>query len=87
MSLSERLFKFVREEMEENDIEMDGQFDENTSLLKSGLFDSLTLLDLTAWIEEELGVEIDLMAIDPVTQWDTISDILNFISLRKKTAV
>ena len=45
---------------------------EETSLLRSGLFDSLALFHLTDWIEQRLGAPVDPSAIDLVEEWDTV---------------
>ena len=79
MSVRDRLVTFVKEKMEESAREWNGEFIDDTSLLKSGLFDSLNLLELASWVETEIDSRIDLRSIDLREEWDTIADILNFI--------
>lgn len=75
MSLSEQLIAFI----EGLEVELDGELQHDTSLIKSGLLDSLALLQVAGWIEHEIGTEADLTAFDLANEWDTIPDILNFI--------
>jgi acyl carrier protein len=53
--------------------------DDRTSLIRSGALDSLGLFQLALWIETEIGEKLDLATIDPVNDWDTITDILAFV--------
>lgn len=57
---------------------------DDTSLLRSGILDSLALLELVAWIERETGVPLDLTETDFLEEWDTITGILNYISKHQK---
>ncbi len=52
---------------------------DDTSLIRSGLIDSLALFNLAVWIEKETGTRLDLNTFDPSVEWDTIADILDFI--------
>lgn len=79
MSVRDRLVAFVKEKMEESGREWKGEFTDDTPLLKSGLFDSLNLLELASCIEAEIDSQIDVVSIDLVEEWDTITDILRFI--------
>ncbi|NEP08980.1 MAG: acyl carrier protein [Symploca sp. SIO2C1] len=75
MSLDERLVAFL----EELDWEENCELKADTSLIKSGLLDSLNLFKLAAWIQEEISSQIDLTEFNLVEEWDTITDILKFI--------
>jgi acyl carrier protein len=79
VSLHRQLVAFITEKIESMEGDMDFELSDNTSLIKSGLFDSLALLHLTAWIEEQSYNAIDLSEIDIMNEWDTIESILNFI--------
>jgi acyl carrier protein len=79
MSLQNRLFAFIKE----LDIELNCDLREDTSLIKSGLFDSLALFNLASWIEKEIGAPVNLTAFDLSKEWDTIADILNFIEKQR----
>jgi len=65
------------------------ELNDEMPLLTSGLLDSLALLDLMAWMEQEVGKAIDLDAIEnPLTEWNTVRDIVNFVAARyEKVAV
>jgi acyl carrier protein len=75
MSLQNRLIAFIRK----LDIELDCELREDTSLIKSGLFDSLALFNLAIWIEKEIGAQVDPTTFDISKEWDTAADILNFV--------
>ena len=63
----------------ESNLELDGELNDEMSLIKSGLFDSMALFNLALWIEENIDSKVDITAIDIAGNWDTISDILDFI--------
>jgi acyl carrier protein len=75
MSLHERLVGFLKE----LDLELNDELKEDTSLIKSGLLDSLSLFKLAAWVEQEIGGQVDLRTFNLIEEWDTIADILNFV--------
>lgn len=75
MSLHERLVGFLKE----LDLELNNELKEDTSLIKSGLLDSLSLFKLAAWVEQEIGGQVDLTTFNLIEEWDTIADILNFV--------
>lgn len=64
-------------------VELDGELNADTPLIGSGLFDSLALLNLVLWIEEQLGAPIDPTALDPGKEWDTVNDIIRFIERQR----
>ncbi len=78
-SLHDRLVAFI----EEAAVNLNGQLREDTSLIKSGLFDSLALFNLATWIEQEIDPEVDLTGFDLSKEWDTIAAILRFIEKHK----
>jgi len=55
---------------------------DETSLLRSGLFDSTALFHLVEWIESRVGAPVDPTSLDLVHEWDTVSRILAFIERR-----
>ena len=75
MNLRDQLVEFI----EELNLELVCVLEENTSLIQSGLFDSLALLNLAEWIEQKIGCPLDLTALNLVDECDTIDDILAFI--------
>ena len=78
MTQREQLDAFVRKTLQDLGITIDWELTDDTSLLRSGLFDSMALLNLVAWVEGQVGVPMDPMAIDPLNQWDTMRDILTY---------
>lgn len=74
---AERLLALVRELLEA--AEIDEEVDENTSLLRSELLDSLALLEIAAWVDDELSGGLDLEATRIREEWDSVADILAFV--------
>ena len=74
-SIRDRLIRLL----EEWDQDSDGLLEDDTSLIRSGLLDSLGLFNLALWIEKETGSGLDLSSLDPSNEWETIPDILKFI--------
>jgi acyl carrier protein len=59
------------------------ELNDGTPLLTSGLLDSVALIDLMTWVEQEVGTAIDLHSIEnPLTEWNTVRDIVNFVAAR-----
>lgn len=58
----------------------EAEVDEETSLLRSGLLDSLALFRLLEWIEAELGEPVDATEIDLLAEWDTPRSVAEFVS-------
>jgi acyl carrier protein len=59
---------------------------QHTSLIRSGLFDSVILLNLVLWVEEKAGTPIDPTGFDLVEEWDTVADIVKFVGERRNAA-
>jgi len=78
LALRDRLIAFL--ESEEN--ELNEQLTGTTSLIKSGALDSLGVFNLATWIERELNCEIDPMTFDLASEWDTVDQIVGFVSRR-----
>jgi acyl carrier protein len=74
-SIRDRLARLLEEGKQDSD----GLLGDDTSLIRSGLLDSLGLFNLALWIEKETGSRLDLSSLDPSNEWETIPDILNFI--------
>lgn len=60
-----------------------GELTETSSLIRSGLIDSQGLLNIALFVEREIGRPVDLTAIDLVSEWDTIGDVIRFIEARR----
>ena len=74
---AERLLALVRELLEE--AEIDEEIDESTSLLESELLDSLALLEIASWVDDELSGALDLESLDIRATFDSVADILAFV--------
>ena len=53
--------------------------DDDTSLIASGLLDSLALFNLILWVEEKTGRSIEPTSVNPVAEWDSIPKILQYV--------
>jgi acyl carrier protein len=80
MSLRDELTALI----EEWDVERGDHLQEDTSLIRSGLLDSMALFNLAMWIERQIGAPIDPSSFDLSREWDTMSDIVNFIEKRRQ---
>jgi acyl carrier protein len=76
VSIRDRLVRLLEEGTQNSDVELG----DDTSLIRSGLLDSLGLFRLAMWIEKETGSKLDLESLDPATEWDTIPGILTFVA-------
>lgn len=54
-------------------------FADDTSLIRSGLVESTVLFELSLWVEERIGRELDLRSFDLVEEWDTPAGLEDFI--------
>jgi acyl carrier protein/GNAT superfamily N-acetyltransferase len=60
-------------------IGLPADLDDETSLIASGLFDSLALFNLTLWIETKTGRNIDPTVVDVAKQWNSVAGILRYV--------
>jgi acyl carrier protein len=51
----------------------------DSEILESGLFDSLALVSLVGWVEEEIGRPIDPATFDLTVEWKRVADVAAFI--------
>lgn len=70
---------FLERKLDELGREPAGALRDDTSLLASGLLDSMTILELAEWIDGETQEPVDLAAVDVKTRWDSIAGILDFV--------
>ncbi len=56
-------------------------FSDDTSLLASGVIDSLALFNLVGWIEARIGRVVDPTTIDLPGEWDSIARIVRYVEL------
>jgi acyl carrier protein len=61
--------------------EIDGAADlgEDSSLIASGLMDSVALFNLVAWIEDKTGCDVDPTTLNLPDEWDTMARIVGFV--------
>lgn len=85
MTQRDQLDAFVRKTLQDLGVTIDWELTDDTSLLRSGLFDSMALLNLVAWVEGQVGVPMDPMAVDPLNQWDTMRDIRTYCADHSRT--
>jgi acyl carrier protein len=74
---ADRLLALVRELLEAAEIE--AEVDVSTSLLRSELLDSLALLEIASWVDDEMSGGLDLETTRIREEWDSVADILTFI--------
>ena len=75
MSRREDLMIFIRNARPE----LSETLDDDTRLISSGLFDSLTLFNLTLWVEARIDAPINPATFDFLSDWDTPAGILRYI--------
>ena len=85
MSLHEDLIRFLETKFKDQGIYGNSSLTNETPLLTSRRISSLTLLELAIWIEEHMSAPIDLKTIDPVKEWNTVTDIICFITKHSTT--
>lgn len=78
----EDLLALIAEVLEEAEKEPEGGIGNDTSLIRSGLLDSLALLQVAEWVSDQLGSPLDLSTVDVRNEWDTIAGILDFTERR-----
>ena len=50
-----------------------------SEIFESGLFDSLALVSLVEWAEQQIGRPLDPATFDLMTEWQRVSDIVAFV--------
>jgi acyl carrier protein len=78
----EALVALVQRLLAEGEKGLEGPLRDDTSLIRSGLLDSLALLQLAEWVAEELGGALELEQVDLRAEWDTLADVLAFLERR-----
>jgi acyl carrier protein len=75
VSICEDLTKLV----ESWKLRLPDAWDGDTSLVRSGILDSVAFLQLIFWIEQQTGKTVDPTQIDLVNELDSIADVVRFI--------
>lgn len=78
MTVREELIDFIQR----CGLEGLGEITGDTSLISSGLLDSLALFDLVVWVEERIGVPLDPTTVDLATEWVTVDALARFVEAR-----
>jgi acyl carrier protein len=52
---------------------------DNAPLITSGLLESAALLNVALWVEDRLGVALELGDLDLAAEWDSMSAIVGFV--------
>ena len=65
--------------IEESGATLPAEFDDDSSLIQSGVLDSSALLEIVLWVEERVAPGLDLTAFDLAEEWDTVAKLLAFI--------
>lgn len=79
MRRRERLVEFLEELLEHFHPGSETTLEGDTSLIQSGLLDSLAILQLAEWIVEECREGLDVSTVDIRVRWDSIDSILDFV--------
>ena len=82
MDRRQRLLVLIRERLRELERDPGIELSEDQPLISSGLLDSLAVLYLAEWVDEELAGTLDLDATDVEREWDTVACILGFVESR-----
>lgn len=83
MEIESTITRFIREEL----LRGDGQvsLEPSTSLIRTGILDSLALLKLIVFIEQQFGLKIEDGEVLP-NNFETIDHIKTFIEGKRKKA-
>ena len=54
-----------------------------TSLIHSGILDSVALLELIVWLEQQLGHSIDPASLELAEELNTVGNILRFLEQQR----
>jgi len=87
MSLKDRLVEFVRQKLNEKGLALESErLEDDSSLIKAGLLDSVDIVELATWIEHQIGEGgVDLSTCDIAAEWDTFTTIVAFVEKHRKS--
>ncbi len=77
--LKAQIAEFITGKLNDSGKGVPENFDNTTPLITSGLIESLYLLELAVFIEEETGTPLDLTTVDFTKEWDSIDAIAKFL--------
>lgn len=81
-SLETRLLRYMEEITPPSTIELTP----STHVFSTGLFDSLALVKLVLWAEEEIGRPLDPRTFDIRREWTRVADIVRFVERERVAA-
>jgi len=61
-----------------------GAIADDTPLISSGLVESVILLNVALWVEEQIDPAVEITAFDLTAEWDTVADILHFVEKHRR---
>lgn len=80
MSVRDDLLRAI----EESGAHLPADFDDDTSLIGSGLLDSTALFEFALWVEDHVAPGLDVTTFDLAEEWDTIAKLLAFVERHGK---
>ena len=79
LSVRQRLIAFL----EDLDLDIDLGLNGAAPLTASGRFDSLALLRLALWVEQEVGSAVDPAECDFMEEWRTVDSVVQFVARQR----
>jgi acyl carrier protein len=74
----------LREVIASSGANLPPDLDDDTSLIRSGLLDSMALFNLALWVEERVTPGLDLTSFDLSAEWDTLRLLRAFLARHGK---
>ncbi len=74
-AVKERLIAFLGD----LDLDLDVQLNGDTPLTASGVLDSLLLLQLAMWVEQEVGRQLNPAEFDLMEEWRSVDSVVGFV--------
>jgi acyl carrier protein len=65
-------------------VDLGDDVNDDTALVGSGRLDSLALVQLVLWVEEEIGQPVDPGVIDMTIEWTTVRNLLVCIERNRR---
>lgn len=60
-------------------VQLPADFDDDASLIRSGLLDSTALFDVVLWVESRVPSGLDMTTFDLAEEWDTVAKVVMFV--------
>ena len=61
-----------------------GVIDDDTPLISSALVESIALLNVALWVEEQIDAAVEIASFDLAAEWDTVAQILDFVEKHRR---